>query len=190
LEDPTLVIRSVFGYSPALGSWGLPEVAYLLPGNALSVYRIIGRPIALSVILLASVRIHLRAGHASLFVRCGFLAFLFLFVSSGFGPQYLAWSVPWWVVLPWKSVRWHYFSLSAFLCMFYTVWSRGGWHLANMIEHNPMPAGTVPLTVLEMACWVSVGMVLIAYFQYFTSTRSTKPSFALTAGAKIPAPLM
>ncbi|HEY2017748.1 MAG TPA: glycosyltransferase 87 family protein [Bryobacteraceae bacterium] len=174
-QDPILLIRSMFGYSPVMGSWGLPEIAYLLPGNMLSAYRTIGRPLALLLVLAASLWIHRRAPHTSLFVRCGSLAFLFLFVASGFGPQYLAWLVPWWVVLPWKSARWHYVSASAFLCLFYTVWSRGGWYIANMIENRPMPPGTVPLFFLEMGCWVSVGMVVIAYLRYFTSNQYLEP---------------
>lgn len=167
VQDPALVIHSVFGYNPVCGSWGLCEIAYLLPGQTVSWYRFVGKPLALSVVLLASLWMHLRAPKTTLFQSCGFLAFLLLFAISGFGPQYLSWIVPWWVALPWRSVRWHYVAASIYLIAFYTVWTHGGWYVANMLEHSPIPAGTLPVLMLEAVCWISVGTVVLVYVKEF-----------------------
>ena len=163
MQDPMLVIHSVFGYRPVSGSWGLSQIACLISGESLTMYRIIGKPAAVCTVFLVSTWIHIRAPRTSLFLRCGFLSFLFLFVISGFGPQYLSWIVPWWVVLPWKSVRWHYIASAAYVVGFYAVWSRGGWYIANMLEHASVRAGILPLSLCAIACWISVGTVALAY---------------------------
>ncbi len=173
VQDPALVIRGVFGYNPVSGSWGLPEIAYLLPGETLDRYRLIGRPLALSVVLLASFWLHFRARSATLFASCGLIAFLFVFVISGFGPQYLSWIVPWWVVLPWRKVGWFYIAASLYLIVLYTAWTRGGWYLANMMDHSPLPTGTLLVFLLEAACWISVGTVVLAFVTEFQ--RGTVP---------------
>jgi hypothetical protein len=160
-RDPALVFRSVFGYSGVSNYWGLSAIASLISGDALKAYRAFGKPLALAAALVASWGIHLWAGRASLFLRCAFIAFLFLFVLSGFGTQYLVWLAPWSAVFPWRKVRWHYALSSVFLCAYYGLWSRGKWYLANTLEVTPHPPKEALVAILAVACWVSVGAMVI-----------------------------
>ena len=161
-QDPALVIRSVFGYnSSGSGYWGLSAIAALVSKEALEAYRTFGKALALAAVFVASLGVHLWARRASLFLRCAFIAFLFLFVLNGFGPQYLVWLVPWSAALPWKKVRWHYALSSVFLCTFYGVWSRGKWYIANLMEQGTRPPREALAAILAAACWVSVGAMII-----------------------------
>jgi hypothetical protein len=163
-QDPALVIRSVFGYnSSGSGYWGLSAIAALLSKDALDAYRTFGKALALAAVLVASLGVHLRARRTSLFLQCAFIAYLFLFVLNGFGPQYLVWLVPWSAALSWRKVRWHYALSSVFLCAFYGAWSRGKWYIANLMEQGTRPPREALAAILAFACWVSVGAMLIVF---------------------------
>ena len=160
-QDPRQVIRSVFGYNSVSGFWGFSAMAALISDDSLKAYRTFGKPLALAAVLVASFGIQVWAGRASIFMRCAFIAFLFLFVLSGFGVQYLVWLVPWTAAFPWKKVRWHYALSSVFLCAYYGVWSRGRWYIANTLEATPHPPREGLVAILAAACWVSVGAMVV-----------------------------
>ncbi len=162
-QDPALVIRSVFGYnSSGSGYWGLPAVASLISNDALKAYMTFGKPLAFAAVLVASWGVHVWVRRASLFAQCAFIGFLFLFMLSAFGPQYLVWLVPWSAALPWRKVRWHYALSSVFLCAFYGAWSRGSWYIVNFMETAaPRPSREALVAILAFACWASVGAMVI-----------------------------
>ena len=74
--------------------------------------QIIGKFLALRAAVLASIYIYVRVPRCPLFLRCGFVAFLFLSLTSGFGMQHLVWLVPWHAALSWSRVRWNYVFLA------------------------------------------------------------------------------
>jgi hypothetical protein len=160
-EEPMLVIRNVLGYTPGAGLWGFPLLALLISEQAHAGYLAIARYAAPGAVLLASLWIHFRAPDCPLFLRCGCAAFLLLFLAPGFGLQYLVWLVPWSAALPWRSVRWHHAIVGANLLLFYGAFSRWRWDLANTFDYAP-PAMPF-IGILNVLCWLSVGVVAHAY---------------------------
>jgi hypothetical protein len=163
-HDPALVIHNVFGYTPGAGLWGFPTFAHLISAEALAAYVAVGKYLAPGAVLLASFWIDSRAPNCPIFVRCGLAAFVFLFFAPGFGMQYLVWLVPWSAALSWKTVRWHHAIVAADLFLFYAVFSRWQWHLANTFDY--LPPSIALVGILQTVCWISVGMVAAAYGRY------------------------
>jgi hypothetical protein len=126
---PQLIATKVFVYSPVQGWWGF---LYLLPGSG-AIFRI-----AVFVSIAAAAAYMHQRVH-SVFVQCGIVAFIFLFLTPGFGPQYLAWVLPWTVAAGlFPAVL---FQLAAgFYCFaIYTAWSAHiPWYFANA-HLNPIP---------------------------------------------------
>jgi hypothetical protein len=174
LQDPPMVVRSVFAYSPAPGDWGFWGILQTL----VHVGRRIGvlpKMLALAVVAIASFRINRSSRKPSLFAQCGFVAFLFLFVTPGFGVQYLAWLVPW-IALGVGPSLFCYLASGAFLFGFYTFWSKGlPWFLANTVirDSSDLPGTGLPLLrILEMVCWISVGLAAWAHYRSFFGSAS------------------
>jgi hypothetical protein len=171
-QDSALVIRNVFGYTPGAGLWGFPLLALLMSEDALASYLTIGRYVAPAAVLLSSVWIYFRAPACPLFVRCGFVAFLFLFLAPGFGMQYLVWLVPWSAALLWKHVRWHYAIAAADLILFYAAFSRWRWDLANTFDYSPPAIPFVGL--LQTLCWMSVGVIAVVFGRSILADRKVR----------------
>jgi len=174
-HDPALVMRSVFGYNPVSGSWGLPAITLLVSSEALAGYLVIGKYLALGTVFLAPIWIQTRAPRCPLFLQCGFVAFLFLFLASGFGTQYLAWLVPWSAALPWRKFRWNYTLMGAYVFLYYGAFSRWGWSMAHTAYAPPSVAR---IAMLQAACWISVGIVTVAIGREVLNFRC-EPSFDL-----------
>jgi hypothetical protein len=160
-QDPALIIHRVFGYASLPGMWGLSLVGTLiLPGRVYEAYLAVGRTLMVIPILFASYWMNRGHRKPPLFVQCGFIAFLCIFSTPGFGVQYLAWLVPWAVDLGDKRSMYYYASSSAFLFLFYTQLSRGfPWFLANGYDPRAMFWAGTFIFPLAMACWISVGTV-------------------------------
>jgi hypothetical protein len=159
--DPALVLYRLFGYAPLTATWGLSQIGSIfLPKGGYEVYLAAGKAILLLVILWASFWMNWRARKPALFLQCGFIAFLFIFWTPGFGVQYLAWLVPWSAGLNGRRLHCYYALSGAFLFMKYTWWSRGfPWFLANSFDPGPLFWAGVLAIPLGLACWISVGAV-------------------------------
>lgn len=118
----TLMLQRVFRYGSWPGWWG---ITYLVPDSQAAAKT------AMVACVLASVAyMHQRV--PSLFAQCAVLTFVFLFLAPGFGPQYLAWAVPWTMAAGWRSAAVFHLSAGAFLFGTYTAWSAGfPWDFAN-----------------------------------------------------------
>ena len=160
-HDPSLIARCVFGYNPGAGLWGFPMFALLISEDALARYVVVGKYLGPAAVLLSSIWISVRAPRYPLFLRCGLVAFLFLFLASGFGMQYLVWLVPWMAALSCRNARWHYALVSCDVVLFYGAFSRWRWHIANVFDYSPPSIALIG--ILQTACWLSVGVVVIAY---------------------------
>jgi hypothetical protein len=161
VEDPTLILHSVFGYNPESAAWGVSQLAFVfMPARIYSVYLLVGKALAFSLVLMACVRMNRESGRQVLFLQCGYILFLFLFFTPGFGVQYLAWVVPWSAGVTGRSIPLFYYSSTAFLFTVYTVWSGGvPWFYANGFSHSaPFWTGLL-VFLLEITCWISVGSI-------------------------------
>ncbi|MGA2769445.1 MAG: glycosyltransferase 87 family protein [Bryobacteraceae bacterium] len=159
--DPALVIHRLFGYAPVTATWGLSQIgSVFLPKGGYEVYLAAGKAILLLIVLGASFWMNWGKRKPALFLQCGFIAFLFIFWTPGFGVQYLAWLVPWSAGLDGRRLQWYYALSAAFLFMKYTWWSRGfPWFLANSFDPGPLFWAGMLAIPLGLACWISVGAV-------------------------------
>jgi len=86
--------------------------------------------------------------------------FLFLFLTPGFGMQYLAWLVPWVVALGIWPTLLFYVASSAFVILVYNDWCGGfPWYVADVL-FRPWD---VRDALLGLVCWVSILAVLLIY---------------------------
>jgi hypothetical protein len=174
IEAPELVIRGVLGYGSQAGSWGLSFLALvsrLSPGLAWlhDVYARYGKILSLAFVLSATVWPRPRPEPNALFMRVGFVMFVFLSMTPGFGVQYLAWLVPWVVALGSGPTVTYYLAGTAFLFAYYTATAGPfPWHLANSLER---PAWTPTVILLGLMCWVVVCGTTIIYVRRLRTAR-------------------
>jgi uncharacterized membrane protein len=157
LSAPGLILERVFGYSSFAGWWGIP---YFLPAAA-SVLR----PLVFVSVLVVTVFVHRRA--RPLFAQCAIVAFVFLFLTPGFGPQYVAWVVPFTVAAGWRWVAVFHVVVGLFVFSMYTAWSLGfRWTLAD--ARNPIPVWVFWIGLLA---WVMLPVLIVKTFRRYSRSR-------------------
>lgn len=148
LTIPGVIFDQVFNYSPLPGWWGL---SYLWP-EGVSLFR----TLLLLTIVAAATFMHERL--ASVFVQCAVVTFIFLLLTPGFGPQYLAWALPWTVAAGWPAAVLFQLPAGLFVFRMYTVWSNGlPWDFANAHVYGLTPGvlriGVVSWLLLPLLAW-------------------------------------
>jgi hypothetical protein len=101
-------------------------------------------------------------------MRTGFLMFLFLSLTPGFGVQYLAWLVPWVVARGVRPTLIYYLVGALFLGAYYTS-AAGGvpWDLANTLGRS---AWTPIVLGLGLVCWVVICGITLGYVRALRAT--------------------
>lgn len=145
IRFPALILDRVFDYAPMQGWWGF---LFLLPGTANTF-----RTAVFVAIAAATAYMHQRV--RSVFVQCGIIAFIFLFLTPGFGPQYLAWVIPWTVAVGLSPAILFHMAAGFYCFEMYTAWSaRVPWYFANShinpIPHWVLQAGLAAWAVLPL----------------------------------------
>ena len=163
---PRLVITRVFGYESQSGTWGLSLLSAVLRSSAPlawlgDAYGRFGKILSLGLVLAASIWPRPRPVPGTLFLRCGFVMFLFLSSVPGFGVQYLAWLVPWVVALGIRATAAYYAAGTVFLVTYYNAAAgRFPWYLANSLAR---PAWTGTVLFAGLVCWVVVCGIAVCY---------------------------
>ncbi|MDQ1523708.1 MAG: hypothetical protein QOE47_1632 [Pyrinomonadaceae bacterium] len=174
-QDPAVIWKTVFGYKSRYGSWGwtrlavkaFPHLPRPLNSNheltgAHALAATAGRYVMLAALVAASVWMNLRRqSRPPLFLQCGFLAFLFIFLTPGFGPQYLAWLVPWMFVPGAWGTRLYYAGSACYTTLVYLTLSGAARVALNL-------PGLLPASVylaVELACWLSVLAALVSCYR-------------------------
>jgi hypothetical protein len=142
--DPQLIFNRVFDYSPVRGWWGL---SYLWPHSPL-----LARYVVFGVSLAVALGMRRRVGSA--IAQCGVVTCLFLFFAPGFGPQYLAWVIPWTCAARWRTSAGFHIASAAFLFGMYNTWSLGlPWNYGNAFNlyKVPFPGWVYPAGLLAWA---------------------------------------
>ena len=142
-QEPVLILRSMLGYSGATGLWGFS----LISGW-------IYNPAAKWIALLAASCLPLMMKRR-LFEQCGLIAFCFLFLSPGFGLQYLAWTVPWTVLLHRRSMIAFHTVAGIFALTVYAAASQNT--SAGVYADLLNPAHFPVLILMGMVCWITIG---------------------------------
>lgn len=166
VQDPLIIGTRVFGYGSYYGRWGLSRLLQIFSGSfdilqplnmAFAKY---GKWVMIAVIACESVWMNRFIRKPPLFLQCGLVTVTFLAITPGFGPQYLAWLVPWVCINIGMEIN--FFSVSGlFLFLIYTSWSKGfPWYFAQSFNY----INDVPLVFIELLCWISTLVVLNMYY--------------------------
>jgi hypothetical protein len=168
LSDPLLIARSVFGYSSLYGHWGWTHLAakwfpeslqFARPPHGVTgahaVAASAGKWLMLALIAAAALWFNRRKERPPLALQLGFAAALFLFLTPGFGSQYLSWLVPWVVFPGWRACLVYYLAGGLYLAVDYSCY---------IYRAAPPFYCVESLTAaLPLICWASVFVVLIYY---------------------------
>jgi hypothetical protein len=163
-RDPQIIIEKVFGYGSFYGVWGWTNFLSLIVGPSLDsahpmgtheIINRIGKLLLLASIVAASFWMNRRNHKQPLFVQCGVVSFLFMFLTPGFGIQYLAWNIPFVVYLGLWPALMFYATSSIFLFIDYHCWAY--WPTQSYYCHTKIPS------LAGMACWMSIIVVLMIY---------------------------
>jgi hypothetical protein len=161
-QDPTLVWKHVFGYSPQSGMWGLSALILGLGTDAgFQVYTSIAKAVLLGLVSAASIWMNWGERRLPPLVQCGFLALLLLAMSPGFGVQYLAWLVPWTCLLRFREALAFHVAGGVLLFVYYTRASQGfPWYMANSAK---TPVWNESLILLGLVCWLVICCLVILF---------------------------
>jgi hypothetical protein len=167
IDSPEAMVRTILGYRSAPGHWGIGLIAPAIPVVAPILTRVVNAG-GIYILALALVAIALRLNRGprpvALFHQFGILLFAFLFVTAGFGIQYLAWLTPWAAALPWEVAAAYFAASGTFCAAVYTYWSQGlPWYYANAYPLGGTWRGLTQL--LGLAAWITIGMSLAAYYR-------------------------
>ena len=143
VQEPVLILKSMLGYSGATGLWGFSLVLSLHYDSVIKWIALL----AASLLPLMRKR--------GLFEQCGLIAFLFLFLAPGFGLQYLAWTVPWTVLLPQRWMIGYHFMVAAFALSVYAAAAQNT--SAGVYADLLNPAHFPILILMGIISWITIG---------------------------------
>ncbi|MBD0326612.1 MAG: hypothetical protein ICV68_09280, partial [Pyrinomonadaceae bacterium] len=169
LLDP-LILKNVFGYESLYGQWGWSVLMerwyweaprYLNPPHDVAgihaVFAAIGKFIMLLAILIASYWMNARTREKPpLVLQCGFIITLFLFLTPGFGIQYLSWLVPFILALDLWPTLLLYLTAGIYQVMGYTCWAYRATPPQFCLERNTA-------FYVMLLCWSSLALLLLVY---------------------------
>ena len=175
--SPVALIHNTIGYSSEAGHWGLTYVLSRVPVAGKLLVQLFstwfGRIILISSMLIAAWQLNRNMRKVPLFYQFPFLLFLFMFLTPGFGIQYLAWLMPWIGALPFRAVATFYLAGGAFCAGVYTYWSGGlPWYYANGVVADPWHG---IISFFGLACWCGIAAILVAYGRRFTLLQQSSP---------------
>jgi len=165
VQDPMAVKDAVFSYQPVYGIWGIPQLLAMFypvpPTYANKPYDPIGihgvfaavlKYVNILAILLVSIWMNARKERPRLFVQCGIVIAVSLFLTSGFGMQYLVWLVPFVLVLGRRTTLIYYIVASIYLSLKYAEF-----------EASPRRIIVVIAALFSLGAWYTVRIVLSHY---------------------------
>jgi uncharacterized membrane protein len=174
IQSPELILRTIAAYGGSKGLWGFYLLAGVLRESGYPIWYQIYAPgakwLALGAVAAAPFLIRYWRVRLGLFAQCGLITSLFLFLSPGFGLQYLAWTVPWLIVLTPRAITQYYAMAGFFLAGVYTeaAWANGGRIYANLLSDDNWHL----LIEMGILCWISMGIMAGSYWRL--AARSTE----------------
>lgn len=150
-QEPLLILRSMLGYGSVTGVWGFSLISGLLgAGHSYN-------PLAKWAALLAASCLPLVV-RWRLFAQCGLIAFSFLFLSPGFGLQYLAWTIPWTILLGRRSMIVYNLVAAAFALSVYAAASQNtsAGIYADLLNSLHFPV----MALMGMVCWITIAVII------------------------------
>ena len=177
--EPILILKTIFGYESARGTWGFYLFVSLLKDTPLDFlnrfYAPLAKWIAFGACAALPLVMKLVRVTPPLFVQCGMIVFAFLFLSPGFALQYLAWTVPWIVVLGPETMAAYYAISGVCLLAAYTA-ATGGTVINAYADTFNVTIGMRLFT--RFVLWLSIGVMVWLYGRFvnaacFQSSRTS-----------------
>lgn len=180
--DPWILWK-VFGYESLYGQWGWSVLMerwyweaprYLNPPHDVTgihaVFAAVGKFVLLAAILFASYRMNSRGRKPPLMLQCGLIVTLFLFLTPGFGIQYLSWLVPFVVALDLWPTLLFYVTASVYQLMGYTCWA-----YRTAPPHACLERDTT--FYIMLLAWLPLGLLLFVYRRQLAKGRGLRYVF-------------
>ena len=162
VQDPAFILDRLFRYNSIYGHWGLSRLVSSFP-DITALYHSNGRYFVFAAIMIASIWMSWSAKKPSLFMQCGFITFLLVSLTPGFGIQYLAWLVPWVVGLGVTATLIYYITSGIFIFLVYNFWAGGlPWDLANS---DVVGDWRDYMIYYEIVCWSAVVAITLNYLR-------------------------
>ena len=164
-------MHMIFGYRSITGWWGFGWLLSKIPAlHYLSTaFNTFGVCLLFGAMGFVTWLLNRGSSRTSLFYQFGILLFVFMFLTPGFGIQYLAWLAPWILLLPWGVIAAHIAMSGLFCGTTYTYWTRGlPWYFANPISGGPwtnLGALANLVATAGVLAWVTTALVLQAYYR-------------------------
>jgi hypothetical protein len=170
VQEPITIVKSLFGYGSIYGSWGFSQLLAIVssvqyahqPYEPMGIHGVVAgilKYLTLLLICTVSIWMNFRKIRPSLLTQCGTVVSLFLFLTPGFGPQYVVWLVPFVAALGFRAALAYYWVGGLYLAYKYLGFTESS-------SSYVWPIGLI----LSLSCW------LLMYFfvrQYLASARST-----------------
>lgn len=162
------ILMKVFGYSSIYGVWGLTKLAVLLTGTPVflnwpydptgshAIFQTILKVLGFIVIVVLSFWMNHREPKASLLRQCGLVVAIFLFLTPGFGVQYLVWLVPFVTAAGFRATAIYYFTTTCLL----------------LFASEVLLCHTFRCNAWLFLCWISTAVVIFGLWRrlnHFTS---------------------
>ena len=177
LRSPKALLKNIAGYGSLSQRWGLGLLAHDVPligASATNWLNHWGRYFLLAGLVALAWRLNRMLHPVSLFEQCGILLFVFLFLTPGFGIQYLAWLTPWLAVLSWSVVSVWVATSGVFCAAVYTYWSGGvPWFYANSVAVGGWKGW---INILGLLTWLATALVLESYWRRVRNAPDQEPS--------------
>jgi hypothetical protein len=168
LQEPITILKAMFGFGSIYGAWGWTRILVWITaaepyvnGNLYqltewhSAISRFGRYFMMFAICGTSFLMNRKRSKAPLFLQSGVVAFLFMFLTPGYGIQYQSWLVPWSIALGVRPLTIYYAVGGTYVAVEYLCWAN--W--------SAFPSICVPqnLWTLGLACWCCVFAILVFY---------------------------
>jgi hypothetical protein len=160
LSNQLAIVKATLGYRGLYGRWG---ISLILVGSPISKagHEIAYRILQLLVIALTLVlAVYLNRRKIDLLYQIGLIFFLLFLLTPAHALQYLAWPVPFILVLRfWWSLA-YYTSAGLYLFLTYNYWSQGKWYFADSHITAELDVASY---LAGFVCWCVCGLICLRY---------------------------
>jgi len=153
-QEPALILRSMLAYSGATGLWGLSLISTVSGADRYYL------PVAKWIAVLGAAGLPL-LWKRTLFAQAGLSAFSFLLLSPAFGLQYLAWTIPWTVLLSRHWMRLYMAVTASVAIAVYAAASEKT--VAGLYADLLDPAHFPALILMGIVSWILIAAITLCW---------------------------
>ena len=187
-QDTLFLLHRIFGYSGAYGWWGISRILTMWAPPSLfwldTFFHSYGQKILFGLVVVAAWWMNRLPRRPSLYEQSAMTLLIFFAITPGFATQYLAWLLPFVLVLSWRSQIAFHVTTAFYLCFAYSVWFVFG-PTANAALLLGTPWGN-SIRAAELLCWFTIVILAFQYGAYLR--REEKDGTALSPDSPLANP--